>query len=551
MRRAGFLVFGFGAMVFGQTRPFVPVTSQMLAEPSANDWLMYNRTYDSQRFSPLKQIDRTNAGKLRLVWSRSQGPGAQEGSLLVHDGVLYSLSPGAAIEALDATTGELKWTYQRKGTESERLLARSKVIGIWQDMIYTTAPDALVAIDAKTGEMRWEAKTDARGQTSGAIVAEDKVISGGKCDGDHESCYVSAHDARTGKLLWKFHTAAKGTEGGGASWAGTPERERYAGTWGLPGTYDPVTKLIIWGVANPTPNTRAERHGGNPFAIATSAPADLYSNSTVALRPETGELAWYYQHLPGDDWDLDFTNDRTLMTTALNPTAATAKWFNPKIKAGEKREIAVTVGEPGGVFALDRRTGEFLWANPWPYDVPNFYLSKVDPDGRTHINDKLIFTGANQEHQICFYNSRSYWGVSYSPNTNSLYAPFIDSCLDMRTGATGIARARRVGVVRDPSKPQELSGISKIHVGTGKIEHIYKGAAPINGSILTTASDLVFFGDLNRRVRAIDAVTGKVLWEQIVGGPLATGMITYSVNGRQYVAVNTGDGLLTPSVLSR
>lgn len=135
-----------------------------------------------------------------------------------------------------------------------------------------------------------------------------------------------------------------------------------------------------------------------------------------------------------------------------------------------------------------------------------------------------------------------------APSQESLYAPFVDACLEMTTNEEN-RRARRIGVVRDSSKPQELSGISKINLATGKIDHIFKGPAPINGSLLTTASDLVIFGDLDRKVRAIDPDTGTVLWTQTVGGLVANGMITYAVNGRQYIALTTGDGLMTPEVL--
>jgi alcohol dehydrogenase (cytochrome c) len=549
MRILSFLLVLTAALLPAQTKNYTPVTEEMLANPSPDDWLMYSRTYDAQRFSPLKQINKANVGQLRLSWSRVQPTGAQEGIPLVHNGVMYVLTPGSAIQALDATNGDLLWEYQRKLPDNVRNGARSKTIAIWQDLIYTTTADSyVVALDARTGEMRWESKTDTRGQTSGAIVAGDKVISGGACGGNHNNCYISAHDAKTGKLLWKFFTAANKADPGGDSWGDTPDDKRFAGTWGLPGTYDPVTKLIIWSVANPTPNTRAERHNGNPMGTSTSAPADLFSNCTVAIDPETGKMVWYFQHLPGDDWDEDWTNERILMSSPVSPTAATAKWFNPKVKAGEKRDIAMAIGESGGIFALDRRTGEFLWANPWPYDVPNFVLSGVDPDGKTHINQSLIFTGPNQRKTICFFNSKSYWPAAYSPATNSVYAPWVDTCLDMRTLEPGV-RPRRDGMVRPGSNPDEFSGISKINVATGKIEHIFKGPAPINGAILATAGDLVFFGDLNRRMRALDANNGKVLWEQAIGGPIANSTITYSVKGQQYIAVMTGDGLLTPSVI--
>jgi len=529
-------------------RNLVPLTEDNLKNPSPNDWLMYNRTYDAQRFSPLQQINQSNVGQLKLAWSVTEGTGSQEGIPLVHDGVMYLQAPGAIIEALDATTGQLIWEHKRQVPDNIKNGARAKTIAIGYDMVYWTSPDSyLEALDARTGELRWQAKTETRGATQGAVVAGDKVISGGACGGKHENCFISAHDAKTGKLLWKFMTAAETGQPGGDSWGGLPDDKRVAGPWGLSGTYDPTTNAVIWGIANPTPNTRLERHNGDFNAIPTHAPADLFSNSTVSIDADTGKLNWYYQHLPGDDWDEDWTNDRVLTSTTLNPTPATAKWFNKKIKPGERRDIVLATGESGGVFALDRHTGEFLWANPWPYDVPNFFLKNVDENGITYLNESAMLPRPNMTNVVCFFNTRSFWAQGYSPITNSLYVPFVDACNQEKTNDPG-KRSNHDGIVRDPSKLDELSGVSKINAATGKIDHIFKGPAPINGSILLTAGNLVIFGDLGQHLRALDQETGKILWDEMLPGPIASSTISYAVNGRQYVAVYTGDGQLTASV---
>lgn len=529
-------------------RNLVPLAEDNLKNPSPNDWLMYDRTYDSQRYSPLRQINESNVSQLKLAWSVTEDTGAQEGIPLVHDGVMYTQAPGAVIEAIDAATGQLIWKHERKMADNLKGNSRAKTIAIGFDMVYWTSPDSyLEALDARTGEMRWEAKTETRGATQGAVIAGDKVISGGACGGKHENCFIDAHDAKTGKLLWKFMTAAETGQPGGDSWGGLPDDKRVAGPWGLSGTYDPSTNSVIWGIANPTPNTRIERHEGNFNAIPTHAPADLFSNSTVSINADTGKLNWYYQHLPGDDWDEDWTNDRILVTTALNPTPATAKWYNHKIKAGERRDIVLATGESGGVFALDRHTGEFLWANPWPYDVPNFFLKNVDENGITYLNESAMLSKPGMTNRVCFFNTRSYWAQGYSPATNSLYVPWVDACNEEKLNDDG-KRSTHNGVVRDPSKLDELSGVSKINAATGKIDHIFKGPAPINGAILLTAGNLVIFGDVGQHLHAIDQETGKVLWDEMLPGPIANSTITYAVNGRQYLAVLTGDGLLTSGV---
>ena len=165
------------------------------------------------------------------------------------------------------------------------------------------------------------------------------------------------------------------------------------------------------------------------LAIPLTAPADLYSNSTVALDPETGKLRWYYQHLPGDDWDEDINEGRTLIRTAINPDPRFVKWINPAIRRGEVRDISVNVGEGGGIWALDRSNGQFLWATPFPFDTPNFIISDIDvKTGIAKINEEVLVARPGERHTICSFNTRSWWPTAFHPGKNSLYVPYIDNC---------------------------------------------------------------------------------------------------------------------------
>jgi alcohol dehydrogenase (cytochrome c) len=552
---------------WAQVQNFKPVTAADLANPSPNDWLSFSRTYDDQRFSPLNQITRQNVSQLRMAWSRGTPPGTVESTPIVRGGTMYIMTSTGGVEALDAIKGNLLWEYTRpqppaaappgagdgrgaapagggRGAPARVYNSRSKTFSIFDDLVFYTAPDStVVGLDARTGELRWQSKVDNRGNSSGTIMAGDKVISGGTCTA-RSSCYISAHDARTGKELWKFYTTPAAADPGGNSWADVPDERRVASTWGSPGAYDPVRDIVYYGIANPTPNSRIARHNGNPFAIPTSSPSALYSNSTVALDGKTGKLLWYYQHLPGDDWDEDWTNERTLIHTKLNPNPKFVKWINPKIKPGEERDTIFAAGESGGIFLLDRLTGEFLWANPFPYDAPNFWLKNVDVNtGKTFLNEDLIFKAKGEEKVICFFNTRSYWPAAYSPLTNSMYVPYIDACLDNVEGG------KRQGVARAGADPQKLNGIGKINMETGEILRFGEQRSPANGAVLATAGNLIFWGDLDRRLHAFDAETGKQLWEGIVGGSIAVSTITYAVNGKQYVAILTGDGALGPGLI--
>ena len=242
---------------FAQPAPFVPVTDEMLANPDPADWLMINRTFDEQRFSPLNQINKSNVGQLRMAWSRGLPNGTQESTPIVYRGVMYLYAPGATIQAVDATNGDLLWEYERDyPREVTPTAARNKSLGIYEDMIYFAAPDGfLVALDAKTGKLRWETKVDNGGQTAGGLlVADGKVISNRTCEqSKRENCFIAAHDAKTGSEVWKFFVTAAPGEPGGDTWADMPVEQRAAGPWGLPGSYDPKRKVLYWGIANPEP----------------------------------------------------------------------------------------------------------------------------------------------------------------------------------------------------------------------------------------------------------------------------------------------------------
>ena len=535
------------SVAVAQSGAFVPVTDAKLVHPDPGDWLHISRTYDQQRFSPLTQITKGNVAQLRMVWSRGLPAGVQESTPIVYRGVMYVMAPGASVQALDATNGDLIWEYKRNYAPGvPAIAARSKSLGIYEDMIYFGAPDGfLVALDAHTGKLRWETKVD-NGQITagGLLVADGKVISNRTCDqGKREFCFIAAHDARTGKEVWKFYVTAAPGDAGGETWGDVPAAQRAAGPWGLPGSYDPARRIVYWGVANPNPYTRFKRYGRYD-TVAPTSPTELYSNSTVALDVATGKLVWHFQELPGDDWDADHNQERILLRTRVSPDSRFVKWINPTSKAGTEQDVVVTVAEGGGMFAVARDTGQFLWARPFPFDDPNININVVDVrTGKTAVNPDKMFKKDGDTIVGCYHNTRGLWQIAYHPGKNSLYVPFHDQCLSMEAvNSSTTGYGRRVGVLRPGADPKAYMGIAKIDVATGEMRVIYSQPQGTNGSALTTAGDLVFFGDLNRRLRALDADTGKVLWETVVGGMIMNSTISYAVNGKQYVMVYTGGG---------
>src|SRR5438105_3157418 len=526
---------------------FVPVTDATLQNPSPDDWLMVSRTYDEQRFSPLTQINKTNVKDLRLAWARGLPNGTQESTPIVYRGVMYLFAPGASIQAVDATNGDLIWEYKRdypRGVSGQA--AREKSLAIFEDMIYFAAPDGyLVAIDARSGKLRWESKLDNGGQQAGGILAADgKIISNRTCQqAKRDNCFIAANDARTGKLLWKFYTTAAPGEPGGDSWGNTPVDQRAAGPWGQVGSYDPKRKTLYWSVANPNPYTRLLRHG-SADAVPVTSPADLFSNSTVALDVNSGTLNWYYQELPGDDWDADHNHERILIHTKMNPDPRYVKWISPTLKPGSEHDIIITSAEGGGMFAIEQANGQFLWARPFPYDDANINLNFIDvKTGQTRVNPDKLFKKDGDHIIGCYHNTRAIMQTAYDPQNNSLYVPFHDQCLSMTADAESpTGYGPREGILRPGADPQKYMNIAKIDVSTGEMKVIWSQPAPTNGSALVTAGGLLFFGDLNRRFRALDADSGKLLWEQVVGGMVMMSTITYAVNGKQYVMIFTGNG---------
>jgi len=204
----------------------------------------------------------------------------------------------------------------------------------------------------------------------------------------------------------------------------------------------------------------------------------------------------------------------------------------------------VTVGEGGGMFVVDQESGKFLWAHPFPYDDPNINMNHIDLEtGQTRVNPEKLFKKDGDKILGCYHNTRGLWSIAYSPKNNSLYVPFQDQCLTMTANATAKAGwGPRNGVMRPGIDPKKYMNLAKIDLSTGEMRILHSQSQPGNGSALATAGDLVFWGDLNRRFRAFDADTGKVLWESIVGGMVMTSTITYAVNGKQYVLINTGEG---------
>ena len=531
------------------TTTFIPVTDATLQDPSPDDWLMWRRTLDGWGYSPLDQIDRTNVGDLRLVWSRAlHTPGRQQGTPLVYDGIMYMPNPSDVIQAIDAVTGDLIWEYRRSLPDDvcEFLIpgvcTTNRNLAIYDNLIIDTSVDDYVfALDATTGDLVWETqildyRVHPANQSSGPIIADGKVISGRSCmpSGGPDACVITAHDARTGTELWRRRTIPAPGEPGDETWGGVPyEERRHVGTWMAP-SYDPALNLIYIGTSVTSPAPK--------FMLGGTGNTHLYHNSTLALNADTGEIVWYYQHL-NDHWDLDHPFERLLVDTAVRPDPAAVSWINPRLQPGQTRRVITGIpGKTGIVYTLDRATGEFLWATP---TVTQNVITHIDgATGAVSENAEVVFGSMGQEVLACpsAMGGKDWEAGAYSPRTNTMYMPLRNACARMVALDDGKTSLYSLSMRFQLSPGTDnLGTVRAISAETGETSWTYEQRAATM-SLAATGGGLVFGGDVAGRFRALDDETGEVLWEINLGSPVSGFPVTYAVDGRQYVVAGTGTG---------
>ncbi len=535
----------------GTVDDFRPVTSAMLENPPDEDWLMFRRTYDGWAYSPLDQVNRDNVGELRLAWSRAMEPGGQYTTPLVYAGIMYVQHPGDVIQALDATSGDLVWEYRRRREDDSRSRNRRNLAIFGHRLFHLTDDNHVIAIDARDGTLLWETEEYGSGagigHMGGPMVAAGVVVSGRSCSsrGGPDTCYLAGHDPESGSELWRRRTIPRPGEPGDDSWGDLPDERRWhVGSWGNVPSYDPVLGLLYWGTSVPAPSLEQLR--------GTAGRDVLYSNSTLATRPSTGEVAWYYQHLPRDNWDLDHVFERYLVDVAVAPDPAEVPWISPRVTPGERRRVVTGIpGKTGIVYTLDRETGEFLWARE---TLHQNVVTSIDDNGDVHINEDLV-VGPFEEILVCpsLGGGKNWAAGSYSPLTGLMYQPQQNMCV-LQTGNTATPQAEDGYatswiVVPDPAvtgDPYPVGRIDAIDISTGRQAWRHEQRAAVIGTAVSTAGGLLLVGDINRRFMALNDSTGELLWQTIVSAPVSASAVSYAVAGRQYIAVAVGGGTASP-----
>jgi len=513
-----------GVIRLGTVENFTPVTDAMLRDPDPADWLMIRRTYDAHSYSPLDQINTQNVDDLRLEWIWSMHDGDSEPSPLVYGGIIYLINTSNIIQALDGETGELIWEHHAGPADSEDM----RNIAIYNDKIIHATTDArLIALDARTGEPLWETQIadNSKGfeNSSGPIVADGKIIQGlaGCSRYIEDPCFISAHNADTGELEWRFNTVAESDEPGGDTWGNIDDLFRAGGETWITGSYDPELNLTYWGTAQQKPWMPASRS-------LSIYDAGLFTNSTVAVSVDNGELGWHFQHVPAEALDLDEVFERVL------------------IDRGDDKYV-FSNGKHGILWKHDRVTGDFV---SHVETVFQNAFTNIDPNtGEVTYRQDIQNAQIDQWISVCpsTAGGKDWHSMTYHEPTANLIMPLSQSCLEIAArevplvqGAGGTAANRRWFEM--PGSNGNMGKLAAFNVDTMTQTWSYEQRAAFLTGTMSTAGNLVFVGDLDRRFRAFDARNGEILWETRLGTSVQGHPVTFAINGKQYLAVTTAMG---------
>ncbi len=523
------------------------------ANDEPQNWLTHHQNYAAHRYSTLDEINRDNVKNLKMAWTYALGGiegggiwphGGLEGTPIVEDGVMYVTDGWGSVYALDISDGpgELIWKMN-PDTDKDWAGAvaccgvNNRGVALWKDKVVSHTLDGrLIATDKQTGEVAWERQVadPAIGETiTGApLVVKDLVITGVGGAEYGIRGWLAASDLNTGEEVWRRHTIPGPGEPGHDTWADDHDAWKTGGgsTW-VTGSYDPEQDLLIWGIGNPGPDWDVQYRPGD----------NLYTNSALGLDPDTGEIKWYFQYTPNDPYDYDGVAEHVLVDTAVD---------------GQERKLALHADRNGFAYALDRTTGEFVWGTPF---VKKLTWTKgltedgkpIDYDPNKQIQTYIPGTAPTREEPVgtsCPGNmgGKNWPPTAYNPELNLWYIPVIESCNqmvneEMIPGESYKPREFFTG--GGPRQHEPITGsITAIDAGTGEIVAKHETEYPQLGGILTTAGGLVFAGHPSGELVALDAETLEELWRFETGAGLNAPPITYSVDGKQYVAVLVGLG---------
>ncbi|MEA2745492.1 MAG: hypothetical protein QOG25_3863 [Acetobacteraceae bacterium] len=511
---------------------YKPVTAERLTQPDDGDWLMFRRTYNGWGYSPLSEITTANASHLHPVWSMTTGQvEGHQAPPIVNNGVMFVATPGNQVLAVNAKTGDLLWRYKRPLPEDMlQLHPTSRGVGLWGDKVLFASADAnMVALDAKTGKEAWVTKYEdyARGYYASLapLVIDGKVmvgVSGGELG---IRGFIVAFDAGTGKELWRTFTVPAPGEPGSETWPQGDQWKTGGGPVWVTGVYDPETKLAFWGTGNGGPWMGDQRPGDN-----------LYTSSVLALDAETGKIKGYHQYHQNDSWDWD----------EVSPPIIVDYHHNGKLVKG-----LVDVARDGYLWMLERTADKINFVAGQPF-VYNNTFTGLDPKTGHPIVAPEHKPGTGKMADFCpsLSGGKDWPPVAYSPKTKLLYIPANENlCGAMLGRPVNYSPGQLyIGVTSWLYLRKGADHVGEVQawdLDTGKKSwtHSY-GMSQNWGPILATGGDVLFTGGTNdRKFRALDATNGKVLYEVTLPSGVNGVPSSYRVDGKQYVAVQSGWGV--------
>ncbi|MBK9169926.1 MAG: PQQ-dependent dehydrogenase, methanol/ethanol family [Bryobacterales bacterium] len=498
------------------------VTYEQLLNPPPKDWLHYSGTYDSKRHSPLKQVHTGNVKHLVPKWMHHiRGATRLESVPIVVDGVMYVSQPNE-VYAYDARTGRVIWEYHRQSIRR----GPNRGVAVYGNKVYMGTPDAmLIALDARSGNLVWEAKLaeaeDGYWSPLAPLAINGKVIIG-IAPGDHGlNGFLDAYDAETGERLWRWKAIPEPGEPGNETWAGDSWKTAGGDTW-LTGSYDPELNLLYWGIGNPAPDFDGDVRKGD----------NLYTECMVALDADTGKLKWYFQFTPHDLHDWDAVEIPILVDAPFN---------------GKMRKLLVQANRNGFYYVLDRVTGEFLHGTP--------FINKLNwATGLTETGRPIRVPGVEPTltgNKVCpaTAGATNWMSPAYSHETNLFYFVAQEGCgisyKARDTWKPGGVPFMATGYIESPADPWQMY-VRALDLQTGKLVWEYEqiGSRRYGAGVLSTAGGLVFVGDDQGFLTALDAKTGKPLWYFNTGQQITASASTFLVDGKQHIAITAGSNVV-------
>jgi alcohol dehydrogenase (cytochrome c) len=522
------------------------------ADQESGNWLMHHKDFSAHRFSTLDQINRDTVKNLRVAWTLQLGGvegggiwthGGLEGTPLVENGFMYVTDGWGSVYKIDmhGGHGQLVWKMDPK-TDHDWAGAvaccgvDNRGAALWEDMVISHTLDGrLIATDKESGKVLWQRQVadPNKGEviTGAPLIVKGMAISGVAGAEYGIRGWIAATDLKTHKELWRTYTIPAKGEPGSDTWKDDHNAQASGGgsTW-VTGSYDPATNTIVWGVGNPGPDWDNEYRPGD----------NLYTDSTLGLDADTGKIKWYFQHTPNDPYDYDSVAENVLVDVQT---------------AEGMKKLALEADRNGFGYAVDRTNGEFVWGVPfvkkttWTKGLNPETGKPVEYNPNLPVQKYNAAATPGRENRIADFcpgnmGGKNWPPTAYNPNLHLWYIPVIESCnrVTHETMTPEKLKPREFFTGGGPSQPFRITGsVTAIDVTTGKVAGKYETPYPMLGGILATP-DLVFAAQPSGEVFALDARTLEKLWSFNTGGGVNAPPMTFTVDGKQYVAILVGQG---------